>query len=59
MNSLGFDKKEIIVKAKEIGTFETSILPHDDCCTLFMPKSPETRAKLADILEIEAKIDLE
>ncbi|MBT4121230.1 MAG: tRNA 4-thiouridine(8) synthase ThiI [Candidatus Magasanikbacteria bacterium] len=56
---IGFDKKEIIVKAKEIGTFETSILPHDDCCTLFMPKSPETRAKLADILEIEAKIDLE
>jgi len=56
---IGFDKKEIITKAKEIGTFETSILPHDDCCTLFMPKSPETRAKLADVLEIEEKIDLE
>ncbi len=56
---VGFDKKEIIDKAKEIGTFETSILPHDDCCTLFMPKSPETRAKLADVLKIEEKLDLE
>jgi len=56
---IGFDKKEIIIKAKEIGTFETSILPHDDCCTLFMPKSPETKSRLKDILEIEGKIDVE
>ncbi|MFH1947541.1 MAG: tRNA uracil 4-sulfurtransferase ThiI [Candidatus Magasanikbacteria bacterium] len=55
---IGFDKNEIIIKAKEIGTFETSILPHDDCCTLFMPKSPETRAKLCDILDIEEKLKL-
>ena len=55
---VGFDKKEIIDKAKKIGTFETSILPHDDCCTLFVPKSPETRAKLEDILALEKKIDM-
>jgi tRNA uracil 4-sulfurtransferase len=55
----GFDKKEIIEKAQEIGTFETSILPHEDCCTLFMPKSPETKARLDQVLEIESKLDVE
>ncbi len=46
---LGFDKMEIIALAKKIGTFETSILPYEDCCTLFLPKSPETKPRL-DIL---------
>ena len=38
------DKKEIIESAKQIGTYETSILPHEDCCTLFVPKHPATKA---------------
>jgi thiamine biosynthesis protein ThiI len=46
---IGFDKREIITLAKKIGTFETSILPHEDCCTLFLPKFPETKPRL-DIL---------
>ena len=53
------DKKEIVDKAKEIGTYETSILPHDDCCTVFMPKQPETRAKLEDIEDIEKGLDID
>lgn len=56
---IGFDKKEIIKKAQEIGTYDISILPHDDCCTVFMPKQPETKAKLEQILEIEKKMDVE
>ena len=56
---LGFDKKEIIDKAKEIDTFKTSILPHKDCCTMFMPKHPETKAKPWKIQEIEKKLDVD
>ena len=56
---IGMDKEEIIIKAKEIGTFETSILPHDDCCSRFMPKFPETRAKLKEVYEVEEKFDIE
>ncbi|MFH0857347.1 MAG: tRNA uracil 4-sulfurtransferase ThiI [Candidatus Magasanikbacteria bacterium] len=46
---VGFDKNEIIHKAEEIGTAQISILPHDDCCTLFTPRFPETRANFIDI----------
>ncbi|MBI3722727.1 tRNA 4-thiouridine(8) synthase ThiI [bacterium] len=42
---IGMDKQEIIAKAKAIGTFETSILPYDDCCALFAPRHPATHAK--------------
>lgn len=56
---IGFDKEEIINFAKRIGTFETSILPHDDCCTVFLPKQPATKAKLEDILEEEKKLEIE
>jgi tRNA uracil 4-sulfurtransferase len=56
---IGFDKKEIIEKAKKINTFETAILPHDDCCTVFMPKKPETYSKLEIVEEIEKKLDLD
>ncbi|MEK7607036.1 MAG: tRNA uracil 4-sulfurtransferase ThiI [Patescibacteria group bacterium] len=55
---IGFDKEEIIAEARKIGTFETSIEPHDDCCTLFLPKNPIIRARLEDILREEAELDI-
>jgi len=56
---IGMDKEEIMQKAKMIGTYDISRLPHDDCCTRLMPKSPETRAKLKDVLEAEKNLDTE
>ncbi len=46
---IGDDKEEIITTARRIGTFDTSIQPHDDCCTLFVPASPATHARVADL----------
>ncbi len=60
---IGMDKEEIVTRAKEIGTFDTSILPYEDCCTVFVPKHPATRPKIEKIadsekvLEIDAMID--
>jgi len=51
------DKEEIIKKAREIGTFNVSILPHQDCCTRFLPSHPATRAKLEDIKKAEKKLN--
>jgi thiamine biosynthesis protein ThiI len=56
---VGLDKDEIVVRAREIGTFETSILPYEDCCTVFTPKHPDTRPDMDEILEEEAKLDVE
>ncbi|MDR2132542.1 MAG: tRNA 4-thiouridine(8) synthase ThiI [Clostridiales Family XIII bacterium] len=56
---IAFDKAEIIAKAKEIGTYETSILPYEDCCTVFLPKHPVTKPKLKNILLSESKLDAE
>lgn len=53
----GFDKEDIIAVAQKIGTFETSIEPHDDCCTRFVPKHPETRAKMDEIFAAEKNLD--
>jgi thiamine biosynthesis protein ThiI len=53
---LTYDKNEIIQAAKKIGSFETSILPFDDCCALFAPRHPSTRVSAADALEIEGRI---
>ncbi len=53
---IGFDKYEIIEKAKTIGTYEISILPEIDCCHLFSPSHPETRGKIEKVLEEESKI---
>ena len=53
------DKVEIIEKAQAIGTYDTSILPYEDCCTVFLPKHPKTKPKLKEILASEAKIDCE
>ncbi|MEF3691745.1 MAG: 7-cyano-7-deazaguanine synthase, partial [Candidatus Moraniibacteriota bacterium] len=54
----GFDKSEIIKKAREIGTYATSVLPHEDCCTRFMPKNPETKGKINEILEAEKSLNI-
>lgn len=55
----GFDKNEIIERSKAIGTYETSIEPYEDCCTVFLPKHPVTRPKLADVVKEEEKLDVD
>lgn len=55
---IGLDKVDIVKIAKDIETFETSILPYDDCCTLFLPKHPVTKPKLEDILKSEEALDV-
>ena len=54
---IGMDKKEIIEIARRIDTFETSILPYEDCCTVFTPKHPRTRPVLADVIAAEERFD--
>ena len=56
---IGMDKEEIVQIARKIGTFETSIQPYEDCCTVFTPKHPRTRPELAKVLEQEKKLDFE
>lgn len=53
---IAMDKVDIMDKAEEIGTFETSIQPYEDCCTVFLPKHPATKPKLERILESESKL---
>ena len=53
------DKESIVRKAKEIGTYEISILPHDDCCSRFIPAHPETKADIKDVLKEERKINIQ
>lgn len=55
---IGMDKNEVIDIARKIGTFETSILPYEDCCTVFVAKHPKTRPKLHEIEEHEAALQL-
>ena len=50
---IGMDKEEIVTISKKIGTYETSILPYEDCCTIFVPKHPKTKPQLAEIIEAE------
>ncbi len=56
---IGMDKEEIVRIAKRIDTFETSILPYEDCCTVFVPKHPNTKPKLSRILAAEEHLDAE
>lgn len=56
---VGMDKQEIMNIAKQIGTYETSILPYEDCCTVFQPKSPVTRPNLDLSRELESRLDME
>ena len=53
------DKIDIIDIANKINTYETSILPYEDCCTVFVPKHPTTRPKLERIVEAESVLDIE
>ena len=55
---IGFDKLEIIDKAKEINTYDISILPDQDCCSLFTPKHPATKARLKNVLVEEKKLNV-
>ena len=56
---VGFDKDEIIERSKKIGTFETSVLPFEDCCTVFLPDFPATKPKLSFIEAEESKLNVE
>lgn len=56
---VGMDKEEIVSIARKIGTFETSILPYEDCCTVFTPKHPRTTPRVEELEEIEQNYDFE
>src|SRR5262249_24375555 len=55
---IGDDKLEIVDVARRIGTYDISILPDQDCCSLFVPKHPETKANLTAIERAEARLDV-
>jgi len=54
---IGMDKSDIVAIARKIDTFETSILPYEDCCTVFTPKRPKTRPSLSYVESAEAAYD--
>jgi thiamine biosynthesis protein ThiI len=59
MPLVGMDKEEIVTIARKIGTLETSILPYEDCCTVFTPKHPKTKPTLSQVINDERKLDRE
>ncbi len=56
---IGMDKIEVINRAEEIGTYETSILPYEDCCTVFTPKHPKINPKRSDVERVESVLDID
>lgn len=56
---VGMDKQEIATAAMRLGTYETSVIPDQDCCQLFVPRSPATRARRPDVLAAEARLDVD
>ena len=56
---VGLDKDEIVAEAERIGTFPISIMPDQDCCTLFTPRHPATRAPLAEVVEAERALPID
>ena len=56
---IGMDKEEIVRIARHIGTFDTSILPYEDCCTVFTPRHPKTKPHVEEVREIESVLDTE
>ncbi len=56
---VGMDKEEIVRVSRKIGAFETSILPYEDCCTVFTPRHPRTRPKPEELAEAERALDVE
>ena len=59
MPLIGMDKEEIVTIARKIGTLQTSILPYEDCCTVFTPKHPKTKPTLQQLIYAERKLDRE
>ncbi len=59
MPLVGMDKEEIVTIARKIGTFDTSVLPYEDCCTVFTPKHPKTKPTLGQLLYAERNLDRE
>ena len=59
MPLVGMDKEEIVTIARKIGTMETSVLPYEDCCTVFTPKHPKTKPTIAQVEKAEEKLDRE
>ena len=59
MPLVGMDKEEIITVARKIGTLDTSILPYEDCCTVFTPKHPKTKPTLGQVMHAERNLDRE
>ena len=57
MPLVGMDKEEIVTISRKIGAFETSILPYEDCCTVFTPKHPKTKPTIGQLINAEAKLD--
>ena len=56
---IGMDKEEVVRIARKLGTFETSILPYEDCCTVFTPRHPRTKPRMEDIDAAEALLDID
>ena len=56
---IGMDKEEIVQMSRKIGTFDTSILPYEDCCTVFTPRHPRTRPKVAEVAAAESALDVD
>ena len=56
---IGMDKTEIMAIAQKIDTFETSILPYEDCCTVFTPRHPVTKPKLSTMPDAERRLDVD
>ena len=56
---IGMDKEEIIAAARKIGTFDTSILPYEDCCTVFTPRHPRTHPKVKDVEAAESALEID
>ena len=56
---IGMDKNEIIEIARKIDTFEISVLPYEDCCTVFTPRHPKTRPSLQEVEAAQAAFDFE
>lgn len=56
---VGYDKEDIVRTARKIGTFSTSILPYEDCCTVFTPRHPRTKPKLEDVERVEKVLDVD
>ena len=59
MPLVGMDKEEIVTIARKIGTFDTAVLPYEDCCTVFTPKHPKTKPTLGQVINAEKKLDRE